>query len=462
MDVKKGQCFEVDIETVAFGGKGIARIDGLVVFIENTIPKDRVRARIIKKKKNHAIGCIEEIISPSPFRVPAPCQYSGYCGGCKWQSLAYEKQLEVKQQHVVDALEHIGLLNPISVYPTLASDPIYGYRNKMEFSCSDKRWVLPHEMDDATCKRDFALGLHVPGTFNKVMDIEKCWIQPEFGNVILNHIRAYIQTSGLPVYSIRNHVGFWRFIMLRHASSHDQWMVNIVTSEENVPVLQPLADQLRSSYPQIVSVINNITTKKAAIAVGEREVVLSGQPVLKENLGRFTFEISSNSFFQTHTRGAEQLYTVVKQYADLSGNEIVVDLYSGTGTIAIFLSDDAREVIGMEINENSIKDALRNCRMNHISNCRFIQGDIRENLSKFMVKPDVMIMDPPRAGMHPKVVHQILTCAPERMVYVSCNPATLARDLKLMKDAYSVKEIQPVDMFPHTYHVESVARLEKK
>jgi len=462
MEVKKGQCIEVDISNIAFGGKGIAKVDGLVVFIENAIPGDRIRARIIKKKKNHAIGHIEEIITPSPFRVSAPCKYSGYCGGCKWQCLAYEKQLEIKRQHIVDALEHIGLFKDICVHPTRASNPIYGYRNKMEFSCSDKRWVLPQELNGATCEKDFALGLHVPGTFHKVIDIHKCWIQPELGNIILNDIRGYIQKSGFPIYGIRSHIGFWRFVMLRHASGNDRWMVNLVTSEENSQVLQPLADQLRANYPQIVSVVNNITRRKAAIAVGETEILLSGQPVLKENIGRFMFEISSNSFFQTNTRGAEQLYTIVKQYAGLSGNEVIVDLYSGTGTIAICLSNDAREIIGMEINENSVTDAWRNCRLNHITNCRFIQGDIKENLSRLTVKPDVMIIDPPRAGMHPQVVHHILNTAPERIVYISCNPTTLARDLRLMKDVYRIKEIQPVDMFPHTYHIESVVRLEKK
>jgi len=462
MDLKKGQSVELDVANVVFGGRGIARIDGLVVFIENAVPGDRVLAVIVKKKKNHAIGRIETIVRPSPFRVDAPCRYSGFCGGCKWQCLAYEKQLEVKQQHVKDALAHIGKLTDIPVHPTLPSELIYAYRNKMEFSCSDKRWVLPDELDCHPCQREFAVGLHVPGFFHKVIDIDECWIQQPLGNAILNDIKDYIKNSGLPVYGLRSHEGFWRFAVLRHASVNDQWMVNMVTAEENLTVLRPLADRLRAKFPRIVSVVNNVTARKAAIAVGEREVLISGQATLKECIGKYVFEISSNSFFQTNTAGAKRLYDIVKRYAGLSGNEVVVDLYGGTGTIAIYLAENAKEIIGMEINEDAIADARRNCRLNGIVNCRFIPGDIKDNLGGLACKPDVMVIDPPRAGMHPHIVKQILSKAPEKIVYVSCNPATLARDLIFLKDDYSVREIQPVDMFPHTYHIESVARLVKR
>jgi len=462
MDLKKGQSIELDVTNVVFGGRGIARADGFVVFIENALPGDRVRAVIVKKKKNHAVGRIETIVRPSPFRINAPCRYSGFCGGCKWQCLAYEKQLEAKQQHVKDALAHIGQLTDIPVHPTLPSERIYAYRNKMEFSCSDKRWVLPDELDCLPCQKEFAVGLHVPGIFHKVIDIDECWIQPPLGNAILNDIKDYIKNSGLPVYGLRSHEGFWRFAVLRHASVNNQWMVNLVTAEENLTVLRPLAERLRVKFPRIVSVVNNVTARKAAIAVGEREVLISGQATLKECIGKYVYEISSNSFFQTNTAGAKQLYDIVKRYAGLSGNEVVVDLYGGTGTIAIYLAESAKEIIGMEINEDAIADAHRNCRLNGIVNCRFIPGDIKDSLAGLACKPDVMVIDPPRAGMHPHVVKQILSKAPEKIVYVSCNPTTLARDLIFLKDTYSVREIQPVDMFPHTYHIESVARLVKR
>jgi 23S rRNA (uracil1939-C5)-methyltransferase len=366
----------------------------------------------------------------------------------------------MKQQHVREALEHIGLLKDITVHPTLASNRIFEYRNKMEFSCSDKSWVLPEELDCPARQADFAIGLHVPGTYHKVIDIDECCIQPLLGNAILNDIREYIKQSGVPVYGIRSHSGYWRFVMLRHSVANDQWMVNLITAAENLDILKPLGDQLRTTYPEIVSVVNNITAKKAAIAVGDIEIPVSGETTLKEKVGKYIFEISSNSFFQTNTNGADQLYNIVRQYADLSGNEVVVDLYCGTGTISIFLSDQAREVIGMEINENALSDARRNCRLNRIVNCRFIQGDIKTNISGLTDKPDVMIIDPPRAGMHKKVVEQIRHMAPKKIVYISCNPATLARDLNMLKEGYMVKEVQPVDMFPHTYHIESVARLE--
>lgn len=462
MELKKGQTIDVEISDVAFGGNGIAKVDGLVIFVERAITGDRVTARIIKKKKNHAIARIDTILQPSSHRIPAPCQYSGYCGGCKWQFLAYEKQIEYKRQHVVDSVSHIGGMDDIPIHPTVPSREIFGYRNKMEFSCSETAWLLPDAFAENNGPKDFAIGLHVPGTYHKVIDIEACLIQPPLGNDILNDIRAFIRDSGLPIYGLRSHVGFWRFVMLRHSVAYDQWMVNIVTAAENPQLLGTLADALINRYPQITSVVNNVTAKKSSVAVGEVEIALAGASVLREQIGEHLFDIHANSFFQTNTRGAQQLFNIVKAYADLSGKERVVDLYSGTGTIAIHLSDQAKEIVGIEINKDSVADARNNCRINHITNCRFLEGDINECFSQLDGRPAVMVIDPPRAGMHKKVVKQVLDMAPDRIVYVSCNPATLARDLGLLKESYGVKEIQPVDMFPHTYHIEAVARLEKK
>jgi 23S rRNA (uracil1939-C5)-methyltransferase len=462
MKVKKGQHLELDISGVAFGGKGIAKIDGLAVFVDQAVPMDRVAARIVKIKRQYAEARIETIIEPSPFRVNAPCVYSGFCGGCKWQHLNYDKQLEYKQQHVKDAIERIGLIRDVLVHPTIPSDKLFEYRNKMEFSCSDRRWLLPDEMDMPDADRGFALGLHVPGTFYKVIDTRECLLQPMLGNRILDDVRKFIRTSGEPVYGLRSHEGFWRFVMLRHSEANDQWMVNLITAREDRKILQRLADQLVSAYPQIVSVVNNITARKAGIAVGEYEILLSGVDNIKDRINTFEFEISANSFFQTNTLGARRLYETVLRYADLTGKETVVDLYSGTGAIAIFISDSAKTVTGMEIAETAIKDAENNCRINGISNCRFILGDINKGIAEFTVAADVMIVDPPRAGMHKDVVRRILETAPKRMIYVSCNPATMARDFSLLKEQYQVLEVQPVDMFPHTYHIESVAKLSLK
>ncbi len=462
MTVKKKEEIELSISDMAFGGKGIARVDGFAVFVDRTVPLDRVRVRIVKKKKNYAEARVIKLMEPSPFRTNPPCPYSGFCGGCKWQFLKYDKQLEYKRQHVADSIEHIGLVKDVAVRPAIPSDLIFGYRNKMEFSCSDKRWLLPDELGREDIDTSFAIGLHVPGTFHKVLDNRVCLLQPDLGNKILDDVRTYIKNSDVPVYGLRTHVGFWRFLMLRHSVAYDQWMVNIITATEDRDVVQPLADLLMEKYPRIVSVVNNITSRKAGVAVGEYEILLGGEPCIKDKIGPFEFEISANSFFQTNTRAAERLYRTVKEYAGLSGGESVIDLYSGTGTIPVWLSDSVQEIIGMEMVESSVADANKNCRNNGVSNCRFILGDIKECLPRITKKPDVMIIDPPRVGMHKDVVKQVLQMAPQRIVYVSCNPATLARDLAMIKDEYTILEVQPVDMFPHTYHIESVAKLERK
>ena len=453
---------ETDITGLAFGGKGIARIDGLAVFVERTVPGDRARIRITRKKRNYAEARLEEILAPSADRVAALCRYSGICGGCTWQFLRYEKQLEYKRQHVAESLEHIGAITGVPVHATLASPVLFGYRNKMEFTCTDRRWLLPEEMGQPGAENDFAIGLHVPGTFHKVIDIAECLLQPAAGNRILEAIRGFIRSSGLPVYGLRSHVGFWRFVMLRNSAANGGWMVNIITAFEDRAMVTTLAERLTAAFPEVVSVVNNVTARHAGVAVGEFEQAVIGTPFIRDAIGRFEFDVSANSFFQTNTRGAALLYRTVLEYAGLEGQETVLDLYSGTGTIPIFISGHCREVVGIEIIASSVADAERNCRLNGVSNCRFIKGDILEGLSGVVVRPQVMIIDPPRVGMAREVVQQVLAMGPGRIVYVSCNPATLARDLVLLQEGYAVREVQPIDMFPHTFHVESVVRLERK
>ncbi|MDX9817967.1 MAG: 23S rRNA (uracil(1939)-C(5))-methyltransferase RlmD [Desulfococcus multivorans] len=462
MDVKNRQELELEITDIAFGGMGLAKVDGFAVFVDGTVPLDRVRARIFRKKKRYAEARLIEILSPSPHRRKAPCRYSGFCGGCRWQFIDYEMQLEYKRRHVSEAIEHIGLIKDVPVHPTLPSPVMYEYRNKMEFSCADRRWLLPDELGQTDIDTGFAVGLHVPGTFHKVLDISECLIQPRLGNDILDAVRTFIRASEMPVYGLKSHEGFWRFLMLRHSAARDQWMVNIITAEERRDVVYPLAERLMADYPAIVSIVNNITARRAGIAVGESEAPLLGGTAIRDRIGAFEFEISANSFFQTNTRGAESLYAVVKDYAGLSGDETVLDLYCGTGTIGITLSDAARSVTGIEIVESAVADARRNCRINGIRNCRFMAGDIRDLLSGIAVSPEVMVIDPPRVGMHKDVVRQVIELAPRKVVYVSCNPATLARDLTVMSEHYDIAEVQPVDMFPHTFHIESVARLIRK
>jgi 23S rRNA (uracil1939-C5)-methyltransferase len=459
MKVKKGQIHELEIAQLAFGGKGLARIDGMAVFVDQAVPGDRVMARIVKKKKSFAEARVTQYLASSSLRVKPACPYSGICGGCKWQFLGYAQQLLYKQQHVQEALEHIGRLKDIPVHPTIAADSIFEYRNKMEFSCADRRWLLPEELGRDDVDTGMALGLHVPGTFFKVLDIQACLLQPKLGNQILSDVRAYIKKSSLPVYGLHSHQGFWRFLVLRHSVAMDQWMVNIVTAEENMDQIQPLAEQLTQKYTNVATVVNNITASKAGVAFGQKEIRLTGDGVLTERIGKYEFEISANSFFQTNSRGARRLYDIAARYAQLSGDETVVDLYCGAGSIAIYVADMAKSVIGMEITDSAVDDAERNCRRNGIDNCRFIGGDIRFTLPRLGVQADVMIIDPPRAGMHQQVVKEVLALAPQRIVYISCNPATMARDVALLTERYQLAEVQPVDMFPHTFHIESLAKL---
>ncbi len=462
MRIKKGQQLELEIDRIAFGGRGLTRVDGLAVFVDGAVPEDRVAVRIVKKRKNYAEARVLEVLEPSPHRVTAPCAYSGFCGGCKWQFLAYDYQLLYKQQHVVESLNHIAMLKDVMVHPTLPSDKIFGYRNKMEFSCAERRWLLPDELGREDVDTGMALGLHVPGPFHKVLDIKQCLLQPGTGNEILGDVRRFMKQSSLPVYGLRSHEGFWRFLVLRHSVAQDKWMVNLVTASEAMDQVQPLADHLIEKFPNIASIVNNIHTGKAGVAIGQYEIQLAGKPVITESIGSFAFELSANSFFQTNTRGAERLYDTVKRYAGLQGVERVLDLYCGTGTIAIHLADSAKEVIGLEMVESAVEDARRNCERNKVKNCRFVAGDVRNSLTQMTDDVEVMIIDPPRAGMHEHVVKQVMALKPHRIIYVSCNPATLSRDLLMLKEVYDLAEVQPVDMFPHTYHIEAVARLEKK
>jgi 23S rRNA (uracil1939-C5)-methyltransferase len=462
MKVQKGQILELAVDDVAFGGRGITRVDGLAVFVEGAVPGDRVQARVIRRKRSFAEARVVEILEPSADRVSAPCEYSGTCGGCKWQFLDYRRQLEYKQRHVREALQHIGGLAEVTVHPTIASERLFGYRNKMEFSCSDRRWLMPGELGQEGVDSGFALGLHVPGTFDKVLDTRACLLQPDLGNRILGRVREYMRTSGYPPYGLRSHEGFWRFLMLRHSLAHDRWLVNLITAAEAPEAVMPLADQLMRDFPEVAGVVNNVSARRAGIAVGEYEIPLRGENRLLERIGPYEFEVSANSFFQTNTRGADHLYRTVADFARLSGRERVLDLYSGTGTIAIYLSGQAAEVTGLEIVASAVEDARRNCRRNRVSNCRFIEGDIRQSFDQAGGAAEVLIVDPPRDGMHRDVLDRVHQSGAGRIIYVSCNPATLARDLTVLSEGYQVHEIQPLDMFPHTWHIESVARLERR
>ena len=458
MKLLKGHTTELTIDKMAHGGQGIARLNGLVVFVRGAIPGDKVMAQVMKKKKDYAEARIAELLEPSVDRVQPPCPYSGYCGGCQWQHMKYERQLTYKKAHIREAMARIGGFAEIPVHDVIPSEDQFAYRNKMEFSFSDRRWFLPHEMEKSQIEGDFALGLHVPGTYYKVIDVEACLLQQERGNQILREVKRYVKGCGIPVYGLKSHEGFWRYLTLRHSRASDEWMVNLVTSQEKPEDVYPLADILCHGIEQIKTVVNNIN-QRSSVSFGEREIVLAGDGYIEDKIGEFTFQISANSFFQTNSAGARKLYQKVVDYAELKRTDRVLDLFSGTGTIPIFLANMVQFVAGIEISKSATQDAEKNCRENGIHNCHFICGDIRETLPNISYKPDVLIIDPPRPGIHKDILAQILGLSPQRIIYISCNPATMARDIGRMAQDYDLLEIQPLDMFPHTYHVEAIAKL---
>lgn len=460
--VKRDCEYELKIEKLAFGGAGIARMDNYVIFVKGAIPGDRILARIQKRKSAFAEAKLLSIIEPSKHRIEPPCPYFEWCGGCTWQNLCYDNQLKYKQDIIAESFKHIACLENVHVQPIIASDKPFSYRNKMEFSFSDRRWLLPDELNVEHVSRNFALGLHVPGTFDKILQIDKCLLQSEIANKILLFIKEYVVEYKLQPYGIRRHDGFLRFLVIRESSFDGSIMINLVTAYENTKVLKKLAQKLIKQFPTIKSVVNNINSRLAQIALGEKEIVLAGERIIQEKLGRYLFNISANSFFQTNTKQAEKLYNKVVEFADLNGSENVWDLYCGTGTITIFLAEHSKEVVGFELAESAINDARVNAESNGIRNAKFIGGDLLYKMQEMKDKPDVLVTDPPRSGMHAKIVEYIGVLQPAKIVYISCNPSTLARDISILKDIYEIEMIQPVDMFPQTYHVETIVKMKLK
>jgi 23S rRNA (uracil1939-C5)-methyltransferase len=462
--VKKGNEVELIIESLAYGGKGVARINNFVIFVKNAIPGQRVRALIYKKKKGFAEARPLEILEESEFAVDAPCPHFQFCGGCTFQQLDYEQQLSQKEQQVVDTYRKQLNMKDFKVAGIIPADPIYHYRNKMEFSFSRRRWILPDEPEDSV--RNFALGLHIPGRFDKILDIRDCYLHPKLGNEILNVVRTQAKKQDLKPYDQKTHIGFLRHLVLRFGLNTDQIMINIVTSYENPDLLNPLVEKLMEKFPRATSIINTINTKKADTAYGDYELLLHGTPTIQEKLNDMIFEISSNSFFQTNTTQAERLYETVKSAAKLSGEEIIYDLYCGTGTIALSLSAYAGEVHGFELIDAAVEDAMRNAVSNGIVNCFFYRSNLdtffkHSKLRQELKDPDVIIIDPPRNGMHRNTAQLVPKWLAKRIVYVSCNPPTQARDIGiLVRSGYSLRDVTMVDMFPHTPHIETVAVLE--
>ena len=445
--------------------------EGMAVMVTGVLaPGDRVSAQVYKVKSRYLEARAIEVLAPSPDRVEPICPVFGVCGGCKWMHVSYEAQLRFKHKKVVDSLAHLGGFDSPDVLPVLAAPEPFHYRNKVEFSCSSVRYLLPAEMaqEELSKPKTFALGFHAPGNFEKVLDLDTCYLAKECMNTVLNVVRDFALERGLAPYAAKAHEGFLRNVMLRYSERHDQLMVNIVTSWHEKAVMQALKERLEAAMPeQQMTIINNVTTRRNTVATGEQEYVISGEGYVTERLGDLDFRISANSFFQTNTRQAETLYDQIIAVGGITPEDTVYDLYCGTGTITLYLARHCKQAIGIEVVESAVRDAAMNAELNGLSNTVFFQADLKdfhamqEALAPY-AKPRIIVTDPPRAGMHPKALDTMLKLQPDRIVYVSCNPANLARDGKeVAARGYKMTSAQPVDMFPQTNHIETVACFER-
>jgi 23S rRNA (uracil1939-C5)-methyltransferase len=461
---KRGEILSLTIDDLAFGGEGVGRADGYVVFVPGGLPGDRLRVRLVQVRSRFGRGAIEAIEEPSPQRVEAPCPYFGRCGGCRLQHVAYPAQLAYKSKQVADALERLGGLRDVELRPIIGARETFGYRNKMEFTVARAPRGTPGAMP-GDMPGDMIVGLHEADRYDAVLDIERCLLQSDRMNALLTEARAFFAERGLSVYEQDSGEGLLRFLMLREGQHTGELMTNVVTSAPAVSELAPLAERLAARVPGTTSVVMNVNPKKASVAVGVEEHLLGGRDHIREGVGGLTFQVSANSFFQTNTRQAERLFDLVVESTALTGAETVFDLYSGTGTISLLLARRSRWVYGVELAQAAIDDAGKNAAANGITNCTFLCGEVRFVLPSLIAKgvtAEVVVADPPRAGFHPKALHALATLGARRIVYVSCNPTTLARDLgELVRGGYRLEWVQPVDMFPHTPHIEAVARLER-
>ncbi|HCV16143.1 MAG TPA: 23S rRNA (uracil(1939)-C(5))-methyltransferase RlmD [Rikenellaceae bacterium] len=456
----------IEIETVAAEGKSLAHVNGKVIFVPFTVPGDIVDIQVKIKRKGYMEGFVTNMIKPSPDRIEPFCSHFGVCGGCKWQSLAYSTQLRFKQQQVTDQLTRIGHLKLPEITPILGSESEQYYRNKLEFTFSSKRWIESlTEAENLPAEQRTGLGFHIAGLFDKVLDINHCYLQPSPSNEIRLFVKEFAIKNGLTFFDLREQTGFLRTMVVRTTSTGEV-MVIMVFANENIEEREGLLNALRDNFPAITS-LNWVINGKKNDSIADLECYnYSGMPYITEKMEDLSFRIGPKSFYQTNSQQAYRLYSIVRDFADLKGSETLYDLYTGTGTIALFLAHSVAKVVGIEYVAEAIEDAKVNAAENKIQNCSFFAGDMRDMLSSEFIeqngKPDVVVLDPPRAGIHPDVAKVLAEAAPEKIVYVSCNPATQARDIALLGDNYEIKRVQPVDMFPHTHHLENVVLLVKK
>jgi len=458
----------VEITDIAAEGKAIAKVNDLVVFIPYVVPGDVIDLQLTRKKNKYAEGKPARFISYSSNRTEAFCEHFGICGGCKWQILPYPEQLKYKQKQVTDNLTRIGKIELPDIQPILGSEKTEFYRNKLEFTFSNKKWLTLEQLHSGESFADMnmnALGFHIPGAFDKVLDINKCWLQDDISNQIRNFIREYCYDKGYTFFDLRNRGGLMRNMIVR-TSTTGELMLIVIFYENDRTKREDLLDAIADKFPEITSLLYIINEKANDTITDQIVLTWKGNDFIFEEMEGLKFKIGPKSFYQTNSEQAYNLYKITRDFASLSGNELVYDLYTGTGTIANFVARQAKKVIGIEYVEDAIEDAVFNSQNNKIDNTLFYAGDMKDILTQNFInkhgRPDVIITDPPRAGMHDDVIKSILFAEPDRIVYVSCNPATQARDLSLLDEKYKVTGVQPVDMFPHTHHVENVVVLERR
>ncbi len=456
----------IEITDIANEGKAIAKLDNMVIFTQYVVPGDVVDIQVTKKKNSYMEGKVVKVHSFSQKREVPFCTHYGVCGGCKWQILPYQEQINHKEKQVINNLTRIGKVDLPEITPILGSEKTVFYRNKLEFTFSNKRWLTEEQIKSGeTFDNMNALGFHIPGMFDKVLDIDKCFLQEEISNEIRNAIKSYALEHDLPFFDIRNQDGLLRNIIIR-TSSTGETMLIVVFYKENKKEIESLLNYVANTFPQITSLIYIINGKCNDTITDQETILFKGRDYILEEMEGLKFKIGPKSFYQTNSKQAYELYKITRDFAALTGEELVYDLYTGTGTIACFVAKQAKKVIGIEYVPEAIEDAKVNAANNKLDNTLFFAGDMKNILNQEFInqygRPDVIITDPPRDGMHADVVETILFAEPQRIVYVSCNPATQARDLNLLDTKYKVTAVQPVDMFPHTHHVENVVLLERK
>jgi 23S rRNA (uracil1939-C5)-methyltransferase len=457
----------LEIESAAFEGAGVARLDKQVVFVPYTVPGDKVRAVVTRKKKKHLEASLLEVLRPSADRIDPKCKYFGTCGGCSWQCMSYKAQLQSKRSQVKELFERIGGIDSIGVEPVAPCQEPFFYRNKMEFSFGSNRWLTQDEIASGRkLRKGFALGLHIPKRFDKILDLDICYLQSDPSAAVVNRIREIGLQEGWTCHNVRSNSGYLRNLVLRIARGTGEVMINLVTSVHEPERIELLKRSLLNEFPDITTIVNSINEGQSPVASGEVELVVHGKGTICEKLGSLTFEVTPTSFFQPNTLQAEHLVSTVGTFLDLNPDQTLYDLYCGLGTFGLSLARQVRQVVGVETHETSVRMARKNCRLNGIDNCIFEVGDAVEALSSdFRGKfgnPDRVVLDPPRPGLHPRLCEALLAAQPEKIVYTSCNPATQARDLKLLNEGYAIDRVQPIDMFPQTYHIEVVAALSRR